>query len=155
MDTPYGAPSGPLNHGVLFGKAVVFLARHGYSHTIPPHKINYCANIWALKNAGVDRVIAMAAVGGIAADFPPKCLAIPDQIIDYTSGRTHTFYEEGLNEVVHVDFTYPYDETLRPEYLKSYWPESWVWLMPSARSALTGRQGVAKVRSPWRISKKR
>lgn len=113
VDTPYGDPSGPLTYGSLFGKDVIFMPRHGAGHTIPPHKINYRANIWALKSAGVRRVIAMAAVGAIATDFPPTSLAIPDQIIDYTWGRDSTFFDEGLEEVVHVDFSYPYDETLR------------------------------------------
>ncbi len=113
VQTPYGEPSGALTHGVLCGKEIVFIARHGYGHTIPPHKINYRANLWALKHVGVERIIAIAAVGGIASDFPPKKLAIPDQIIDYTWSRKNTFFEEGLEEVVHVDFTFPYDESLR------------------------------------------
>ncbi|MFC1750479.1 S-methyl-5'-thioinosine phosphorylase [Pseudomonadota bacterium] len=112
-ETPFGAPSGPLTYGVLNGKEVIFLPRHGAGHTIPPHKINYRANLWALKNAGVERIIAIAAVGGIATDFPPMKLAIPDQIIDYTWARKSTFFEEGLEEVTHVDFSYPYDDTLR------------------------------------------
>lgn len=113
IDTPFGQPSGPLTYGVLADKEVLFLARHGYSHTIPPHKINYRANLSALKQAGVERIIAMAAVGGIADDLEPMKLAVPDQIIDYTWGRASTFFEEGLKEVTHVDFTYPYDAGLR------------------------------------------
>ena len=113
VHTPYGEPSGPLTHGVLCGKTVVFLARHGYGHNIPPHKINYRANIWALRHVGVERVLAVAAVGGIHPDLPPQRLAIPDQIIDYTWSRKNTYFEEELNEVVHVDFTRPYDEKLR------------------------------------------
>ncbi len=119
VTTPYGEPSGPLSYGELCGKEVVFLPRHGDSHTIPPHKINYRANLWALKEAGVDRIFAMAAVGGIAADFPPEKLAVPDQLIDYTWSRKNTFFEEGLEEVVHVDFTYPYDESLRQALIKA------------------------------------
>lgn len=119
VKTPYGDPSGPLTYGALNGKEIIFLPRHGSGHTIPPHKINYRANLWALKNAGVGRVIAIAAVGGIAEDFPPMKLAIPDQIIDYTWGRKSTFFEEGLEEVTHVDFSYPYDETLRQILIKA------------------------------------
>jgi 5'-deoxy-5'-methylthioadenosine phosphorylase len=119
VHTPYGEPSGPLTHGVLCGEEVVFLARHGYGHTIPPHKINYRANIWALKHVGVERIVAVAAVGGIHKDLPPMRIAIPDQIVDYTWSRKHTFFEEGLNEVVHVDFTNPYDEGLRQLMIKS------------------------------------
>ena len=119
VQTPYGEPSGALTHGVLCGKEIVFIARHGYGHTIPPHKINYRANLWALKHVGVERIIAIAAVGGIASDFSPKKLAIPNQIIDYTWSRKNTFFEEGLEEVVHVDFTYPYDESLRQILIKA------------------------------------
>lgn len=113
VQTPYGEPSGPLTHGVLSGVEVVFLARHGYGHTIPPHKVNYRANIWALREAGAENVIAVNAVGGISADMAPERLAIPDQIIDYTWSRLNTYFEEGLNQVVHVDFTQPYCAQLR------------------------------------------
>ncbi len=118
VHTPYGEASGPLTHGILCGKEVVFLARHGYGHTIPPHKINYRANIWALQHAGVSNIIAIAAVGGIRNDMVPGRLIIPDQIIDYTWSRKNTFFEDGLTQVVHIDFTFPYDETLRQRLLK-------------------------------------
>ncbi len=111
--TPYGEPSGPLTHGRLADRNVVFLARHGYAHTIPPHKVNYRANIWALKSIGVHQVLAMAAVGGIRADMRPGWLAFPDQIVDYTYRRAHTFFEQDLERVTHVDFTHPYDAGLR------------------------------------------
>lgn len=119
MHTPYGEPSGPLTHGVLNGKEVIFLARHGYGHTIPPHRINYRANVWALKEIGVRRVVAVAAVGGIHADLPPGRLVVPDQIIDYTWARASTFYEDGLTHVTHIDFTYPYSEELRALVIRS------------------------------------
>ncbi|UCE88856.1 MAG: S-methyl-5'-thioinosine phosphorylase [Pseudomonadota bacterium] len=113
VQTPYGEPSGPLTHGVLSGVEVVFLARHGYGHTIPPHKVNYRANIWALREVGAENVIAVNAVGGISDDMDPERLVIPDQIIDYTWSRFNTYFEEGLNQVVHVDFTHPYCAQLR------------------------------------------
>ncbi|MGH1536898.1 MAG: S-methyl-5'-thioinosine phosphorylase [Gammaproteobacteria bacterium] len=113
IETPYGAPSSPLTEGELAGKKIVFLARHGNGHTIPPHKINYRANIWALKSVAVTDVIGVAAVGGIHKDIPPKKIVIPDQIIDYTYGRKHTFFEDDLPEVTHIDFTKPYNEILR------------------------------------------
>lgn len=113
VHTPFGEPSGPLTYGVLSGREVVFLARHGYGHTIPPHRVNYRANIWALKHVGIDNVIAVAAVGGIRHDMTPARLAFPDQIIDYTHSRTNTYFEDGLTHVTHVDFTYPYDAELR------------------------------------------
>ncbi len=113
VHTPWGEPSGPLTHGILYGKEVVFVARHGYAHTIPPHKVNYRANIWALKQIGAGRIVAVAAVGGIHSDLTPGRLAIPEQIVDYTFGRGHTFFEDGLSHVVHVDFTRPYAPKLR------------------------------------------
>ena len=113
VHTPWGEPSGPLTHGILFGKEVAFLARHGYAHNIPPHKVNYRANVWALKQIGADRIVAVAAVGGIHQDLPPGRLAVPEQIIDYTFGRGHTFFEDGLSHVVHVDFSRPYSAKLR------------------------------------------
>ncbi|MCG5512591.1 S-methyl-5'-thioinosine phosphorylase [Ectothiorhodospira shaposhnikovii] len=113
MHTPYGEPSGPITHGVLAGREVMFLARHGYGHTIPPHRINYRANLWALKNAGIRRVVAVAAVGGITPEMAPPRLVFPDQIIDYTWSRAHTLFEADLSHVTHVDFTHPYCEELR------------------------------------------
>lgn len=113
VPTPYGEPSGPVMHGSLVGKAVSFLARHGYSHTIPPHMVNYRANMWALKHIGVDHVLAFAAVGGISSDIPPGRMVILDQLIDYTWSRGHTFFESDLDEVIHIDLTNPYCEVLR------------------------------------------
>lgn len=117
VQTPYGEPSGPLVRGQLAGQEILFLPRHGGGHTIPPHKVNYRANIWALHNAGAEYVIAVNAVGGIRADMPPGCLVIPDQIIDYTWSRTTTFFEEGLSQVVHIDFSEPYCEKLRQKLI--------------------------------------
>ncbi|HKJ22649.1 MAG TPA: S-methyl-5'-thioinosine phosphorylase, partial [Gammaproteobacteria bacterium] len=101
------------------GREVVFLARHGLEHALPPHKINYRANLWALKQAGVRAVIAVAAVGGIRQDMAPACLAIPDQIIDYTYSRANTYFEEDLTHVTHVDFTYPYDDARREALIRA------------------------------------
>ncbi len=111
--TPYGEPSAPLVIGELGGKEIVFLPRHGHGHTIPPHMVNYRANIWALRDMGIQSVIAVAAVGGIRADMQPGQLAFPDQIIDYTWSRQHTFFEADLTQVTHVDFTAPYCGELR------------------------------------------
>jgi 5'-methylthioinosine phosphorylase len=113
MSTPWGDTSAPLVRGRYAGREVLFLARHGNPHVIPPHRVNYRANIHALAQAGVDTVIAVNAVGGISPAMAPGRLIIPDQVIDYTLGRGHTFFEDDLEEVVHVDFTLPYSETLR------------------------------------------
>lgn len=117
MHTPYGEPSAPLVFGEMAGKEVLFLPRHGAGHTIPPHKVNYRANLWALKESGAEQVIAVNAVGGIRADMQPGKLVIPDQIIDYTWSRINTYFEEGLNHVTHIDFTEPYCEALRSKLL--------------------------------------
>jgi len=111
--TPYGEPSGPLTHGMLCGQSVVFLARHGHGHTIPPHDVNYRANIWALKSIGVKNILAVAAVGGIRDDLVAGKLVIPDQIIDYTWSRGNTFFDRGEGPVKHIDFTWPYCESMR------------------------------------------
>lgn len=117
IHTPYGEPSGPVTHGILEGRKIAFLARHGYTHNIPPHKINYRANLWALKSLGIENIVAFATVGGITPEMYPTRLAIPDQIIDYTYGRDHTFFEEGLTHVTHVDFSAPYCPSLRQRLL--------------------------------------
>jgi len=113
MRTPYGEPSSPLVFGQLCGQEAVFLARHGQGHTIPPHEVNYRANIWALKEAGATHVIAVNAVGGITAPMTAGRLVVPDQIIDYTYGRAHTFFGNEQKPVTHIDFTFPYCEELR------------------------------------------
>jgi 5'-methylthioinosine phosphorylase len=111
--TPYGEPSGALIFGKLLDKELVFLARHGYGHHLAPHEVNYRANIWALKQAGADYVVAMNSVGGIPDELTPGTLVVPDQIIDYTWGRKSTFFEGAEQPVTHIDFTFPYDEGMR------------------------------------------
>jgi len=115
--TPYGEPSGPLIMGRIQGQPMVFLARHGDGHTIAPHQVNYRANLWALKDVGVDRIVAIATVGGIRADLVPGSLLVPDQILDYTWGRVGTFREGMAAQVTHMDFTEPYSRTERQRIL--------------------------------------
>lgn len=116
--TPFGEPSGALTFGRIGCQEVVFLARHGYGHTIPPHRVNYRANLWALtKVAGATGIVSVASVGGIRADLAPGMLVVPDQIIDYTWGRNVTFHEGNGTPVVHIDFTEPYDCNLRRQLL--------------------------------------
>lgn len=115
--TPYGEPSGPLTLGQICGRPTIFLARHGYGHTIPPHEVNYRANIWSLREKGATAIIAVASVGGIRGDLGPGDIVIPDQIVDYTWGRRSTFHEGENCKVTHVDFTDPYDGTLREKIL--------------------------------------
>ncbi len=111
--TPYGEPSGALTFGNICGHSVIFLARHGYGHTIPPHEVNYRANIWALHSQKVKNVISVAAVGGIHADLVPGVIVVPDQIIDYTYGRKNTYFEGNGKPVTHMDFTEPYCDYMR------------------------------------------
>ena len=117
--TPYGAPSGPIRIGTCAGKRVAFLARHGEGHSLPPHRINYRANLAALKAVGATRVLAMNTVGGIGERFGPRVLACPDQLIDYTWGRISTICEEPGSEVLHVDFGDPYTPSLRADILSA------------------------------------
>ncbi len=112
-DTPYGQTSAELQVGKWHGNTVVFLPRHGRDHRIPPHKINYRANLWALQSVGVSHIIAANAVGGIDSRYAPQVLGLPDQIIDYTSNREHTFSDGSNNQLQHVDFSWPYSATLR------------------------------------------
>jgi 5'-deoxy-5'-methylthioadenosine phosphorylase len=119
VGTPYGEPSAPLRFGLLGGREVVFLARHGAGHVMPPHAINYRANIWALRAQNATDVVSIATVGGIRADLAPGTLAVPDQIIDYTHGREATFYGRSETGVTHIDFTHPYCEPLRQRLLKA------------------------------------
>jgi 5'-methylthioinosine phosphorylase len=114
--TPYGEPSGPLTFGAIDGTPVVFLARHGYGHTLPPHQVNYRANLWALRDQGADEIVSIASVGGIRAGLEPGDLVVPHQIIDYTGGRRNTFFEDGA-PVTHIDFTEPYTAALRRRLL--------------------------------------
>ncbi len=110
---PYGEASAPLHAGTLHGADVLFIARHGEAHNIPPHRFNYRANVWALREAGADRIIAVNAVGGITPAMQPGKIVIPHQLVDYTYGRAHTFFESGLDHVVHAEFEPPYDSELR------------------------------------------
>lgn len=115
--TPYGAPSAPLTCGLIAGCEVLFLARHGEPHRIAPHLINYRANIAALRDAGVRQVVAFASVGGIRPGLFAGDIVVPDGILDYTHSREHTFVDENVEAVDHIDFTHPFDHGLRARLL--------------------------------------
>ena len=119
MRTPYGDPSGAVTFGQLGGQPVAFLARHGYGHTIPPHEVNYRANLWALHKIGASGVVSVASVGSIRADLKPDDVVIPHQLIDYTWGRKSTYHEGCGVAVRHVDFTDPYDPALRQQLIEA------------------------------------
>ena len=112
IDTPYGETSSLLTKARLNDVDITFIARHGAEHQIPPHKVNYRANIWALKQVKCKEIIAVNAVGGITDKTEPGSIIIPDQIIDYSYGRKNTFFEDNLDSVTHIDFTHPYTLTL-------------------------------------------
>lgn len=116
VNTDYGKPSAPILKGELFGSSIFFLPRHGEKHSIQPHLINYRSNIAALAELGVTHVVGLAAVGGIAPDCAPGSLIIPDQLLDYTSGREMTFFDQ-VCDVVHAEFSDPYDEAMRRVFI--------------------------------------
>ena len=119
LRTPYGEPSGAVTFGQICGRPVAFLARHGYGHTIPPHEVNYRANIWALWKSGAVGIVSVASVGSIRSDLKPGDVVVPHQIIDYTWGRKATYHDGQDGKVVHIDFTDPYDEALRQQLIQA------------------------------------
>src|SRR5690242_19563054 len=116
VSTPYGPPSDPITVAEVGGRRVAFLPRHGRDHRHPPHKIPYRANLWALRSLGVRQIIAPCAVGGLRPELGPGTFVVPDQLIDRTSGRTQTYYDEGA---VHVSFADPYCPAGRATVLAS------------------------------------
>jgi len=119
MRTPYGEPSCAFLFGILNQHEVIFLARHGYGYTIPPHLVNYRANLWALREQGVTGVVSVATVGGIRADLTPGTLVVPDQIIDYTHGRDSTYFDSRNMTYSNIDFSQPYSQSMRKRILHS------------------------------------
>jgi len=117
LETPYGAPSAPIRVVATEPLRLLFLPRHGNPHRFPPHKVNYRANLWSLREAGADRVLAVYAVGGLHEPWAPAALAAPDQLIDYTWGREHSYCDSDEAPLAHVDFTNPYEGPLRRSLL--------------------------------------
>jgi len=118
IETPYGSPSAPLRVGGFGPHRIAFLARHGEGHAMPPHRINYRANLWALQSIGATRIVAVNSVGGITPDWGPRVIGLPDQLIDYTHGRTLSLWD-GEGEPLHVDFGEPYTPALRHALLEA------------------------------------
>lgn len=117
VDTPFGQPSAPITVGVLAGRPVAFLARHGIGHHISPPEVNYRANLYALKSLGMERVVSISACGSLREDFAPGEIVIPDQLFDFTRERKRTFFEEGL--VAHVSVAEPYCPDLSYQLLQA------------------------------------
>jgi 5'-deoxy-5'-methylthioadenosine phosphorylase len=136
LDTPWGRPSASITVGKINNTEILFLPRHGNPHTIPPHKVNYRANLWALHKSNVSEIIAVNAVGGITTAMTPCRIVIPNQLIDYTHGRADSFHEEGLDEVKHIDFTDPYSESLRQQLIQAA-AEKHIDIVPTGTYAVT------------------
>jgi purine nucleoside phosphorylase len=117
INTPYGPPAAEIRVAANSPIRLLFLPRHGSPHRFPPHCVNYRANMWALREAGARQVLAISAVGGIGENYPPGTLAAPDQLIDYSWAREHTYCDSADTELVHVDFTWPYEGPLRGHLL--------------------------------------
>ncbi len=116
--TPFCHPSGPILGWMNLGHEVLFLARHGLDGSVPPHKVNYRANLWAIHQAQAQYVLAVNTVGGIASDAEPGMLVIPDQLVDYTWGRPQTFFDGDKDTLTHIEFTLPYCESFRQRLIK-------------------------------------
>ena len=136
VNTPYGEPAAPLLCGQIDGLAVCFLPRHGAGHSLPPHRINYRANLWARKHVGARAVVAVATVGSIPAHIPPGSLVLPDQIVDYTHGREASYFDGTDGQVEHIEFTEPYDARLRTA-LRNAASDTAIALIHSATYAAT------------------
>lgn len=118
LSTALGAPSSDIVEGMLNGTRLLFLARHGHPHAVPPHKINYRANLLALQQLGAENIIAVNAVGGIHSKAIAGHISVPHQIIDYTQGRENTFFDSIFKPLDHIDFSHPYDEALRQHLIR-------------------------------------
>lgn len=119
ITTDLGRPSGFIHEGSWMGQPVLFLSRHGHPHALPPHKVNYRANLLALQQLGATRIIAVNAVGGIRADMVSGRIAVPDQVVDYTWGRESTFFDGEYRPLEYIDLTHPYDEALRQRIIRA------------------------------------
>ena len=125
VDTPFGPPSAPVTVGSVGGRAVAFVPRHGVGHTLPPHRVNYRANLWALRALGARQVLGPCAVGSLRPEIGPGALVVPDQVVDRTWGRAHTVYDDP-GPVVHVSFADPYcprgRDTVVAQGISAGWP---------------------------------
>jgi 5'-methylthioadenosine phosphorylase len=147
VETPYGPPSDKLALCTVAGRKVVFLPRHGKTHSIPPHKINYRANLWAFKELGVARILAPNAVGSLKREYEPGHFAINDQLVDRTSGRIDTFYDGP--SVTHVSTADPYCPQLRQAAISATKAER-VPLHETATSVvIQGPRFSTKAESRW------
>ncbi|MEU6079114.1 S-methyl-5'-thioadenosine phosphorylase [Streptomyces sp. NPDC047108] len=155
VDTPYGPPSDSLFLGEVSGRRVAFLPRHGRKHHLPPHRINYRANLWALRSLGVRQVLGPCAVGGLRTEYGPGTLLVPDQLVDRTKGRTQTFYDgEALPDgrvpnVVHVAFADPYCPVGREAALTAARGHGWEAVDGGTLVVIEGPRFSTRAESQW------
>jgi 5'-methylthioadenosine phosphorylase len=146
VKTPFGEPSEPVLIGDVAGRRVAFLPRHGKDHRFPPHKIPFRANLWALRAVGVRRILAPSAVGSLTASYGPGTLVIPDQLVDRTSGRSQTFYDE---YAVHVPFADPYCPSLRAHAVAAARKNGWVPASTGTLVVIDGPRFSTRAESRW------
>lgn len=147
VDTPYGPPSDPLTIGTVAGRSVAFLPRHGRDHRYPPHQIPYLANLWALRSVGVRQVLAPSAVGSLLPDRGPGTLVIPDQLVDRTWGRPHTYYAAG--GAVHVQFADPYCPAGRAVAARTAAQSGWPPVTSGTLVVINGPRFSTRAESQW------
>jgi 5'-methylthioadenosine phosphorylase len=147
VETPFGAPSDPIVVGEVCGRTVAFVPRHGRSHQFPPHRIPYRANLWALRSLGVRQIIAPSAVGSLTPDYGPGTLAIPDQLVDRTSGRPQTFYES--SGAVHVPFADPYCPRGRAHAIEAALTAGWPPVESGTIVIIEGPRFSSRAESHW------
>jgi 5'-methylthioadenosine phosphorylase len=147
VETPFGMPSDSLTVGEVAGRRVAFLPRHGRDHRFPPHRIPYRANLWALRSVGVRQVVAPSAVGSLTVSYGPGTLAIPDQLVDRTSGRAQTFYDEG--PAVHVQFADPYCPVGRACATSAAVALGWEPVTPETLVIIEGPRFSSRAESRW------
>ncbi|GAA2221347.1 S-methyl-5'-thioadenosine phosphorylase [Streptomyces amakusaensis] len=155
IDTPYGSPSDSLFFGEVAGRRVAFLPRHGRSHRIPPHRINYRANLWALRSVGVRQVLGPCAVGGLRPEYGPGTLLVPDQLVDRTKTRAQTYFDgepraDGVvPNVVHTTFADPYCPTGRAVALKAARGRDWEPVDGGTMVVIEGPRFSTRAESRW------
>jgi 5'-methylthioadenosine phosphorylase len=147
VETPFGLPSDPIVIGDVAGQRVAFLPRHGRDHRFPPHRIPYRANLWALRSLGVRQILAPTAVGSLTPAYGPGTLVIPDQLVDRTSGRAQTFYDEGL--AVHVPFADPYCPVGREHSIAAARAAGWDLADSGTLVVIEGPRFSTRAESRW------
>ncbi|WP_446040826.1 S-methyl-5'-thioadenosine phosphorylase [Streptomyces sp. SID1121] len=155
VDTPYGAPSDSLFLGEIAGRRVAFLPRHGRAHNLPPHRINYRANLWALRSVGVKQVLGPCAVGGLVPEYGPGTLLVPDQLVDRTKARTQTYYDGvplpdgSASKVVHISLADPYCPEGRKSALAAARRHAWEPVDGGTLVVIEGPRFSTRAESRW------